>query len=115
MRLGDSEVLEQAAAHVWRGKGSADEKKLRTLGTLRTFRVEKAPNRCIPAPPGSSKWKSHLLGPGNRQCPAMEANLPPSVGTRVGGYRPRRVVGGSSGDQQVHEGEEAWDVTLAAS
>src|ERR1017187_1026728 len=64
MRLGDSEVLEQAAAHVWRGKGSADEKKLRTLGTLRTFRVEKVPNRCMLAPPGSSKWKSHLLGPG---------------------------------------------------
>lgn len=42
---------------------------------------------------GSCRRMIQNARPGESTTPAMEANLPPSVGTSVGGYRPRRVVG----------------------
>lgn len=54
----------------------------------------------------SCKRMIQIARPGESTTPAMEANLPPSVGTSVGGG-PRRVVGASSRDQQANEREEA--------
>ena len=76
-------------------------------GLCGLFGLKKSRIGVYPLRPEAQNGNPICWDRGNRQCPAMEANLPPSVGTSVGGYRPRRVVGGSSGDQQVHEGEEA--------